>query len=148
MSEAVILLSMVAIFALLAMVLKLPIGVSLVFSALSGALLGGEGIALRHLVEGSFGYFDTILIIVSAMIFMKALQASGILDTITAILLKTFYKRTGTKVDIQREIFEDRVISHLLQMILKSWKKPKSGGEKDILLGWYNEAVNKILFLL
>lgn len=93
MSEAVILLLMVAIFALLAMVLKLPIGVSLVFSALSGALLGGEGIALRHLVEGSFGYFDTILIIVSAMIFMKALQASGILDTITAILLKTFYKR-------------------------------------------------------
>jgi TRAP-type C4-dicarboxylate transport system permease large subunit len=76
--------------------LKLPIGVSLVFSALAGALLGGEGLALRHLVEGSFGYFDTILIIVTAMIFMKVLQASGILDTITAILLKTFYKRKVT----------------------------------------------------
>jgi len=84
---------MVAIFAVLAMGLKLPIGVSLVFSALAGALLGGEGLALHHLVEGSFGYFDTILIIVTAMIFMKVLQASGILDTITAVLLKTFYRK-------------------------------------------------------
>jgi GntP family gluconate:H+ symporter len=92
-SEATIFLLMVAIFALLAMILKLPIGVSLAFSALAGSLLGGEGIGLRHLVEGSFGYFDTILIIVTAMIFMKVLQASGILDTITSLLLRTFYKK-------------------------------------------------------
>jgi GntP family gluconate:H+ symporter len=92
-SEAAIFLLMVAIFALLAMVLKLPIGVSLAFSALAGSLLGGEGIGLRHLIEGSFGYFDTILIIVTAMIFMKVLQASGILDTITSHLLRTFYKK-------------------------------------------------------
>ena len=96
MPEYAIFLLMVAIFAILAMGLKLPIGVSLVFSAIAGALLGGEGLALRHLVEGSFGYFDTILIIVTAMIFMKVLQASGILDTITAILLKTFYRRKVT----------------------------------------------------
>jgi len=92
-SEAAIFLLMVAIFVLLAMLLKLPIGVSLAFSALAGSLLGGKGIGLRHLVEGSFGYFDTILIIVTAMIFMKVLQASGILDTITSILLRTFYKK-------------------------------------------------------
>jgi GntP family gluconate:H+ symporter len=93
MPEYAIFLLMIAIFVVLAMSLKLPIGVSLVFSALAGALLGGEGLALRHLVEGSFGYFDTILIIATAMIFMKVLQASGILDTTTAILIKTFYKR-------------------------------------------------------
>jgi TRAP-type C4-dicarboxylate transport system permease large subunit len=93
MPDYLVFLLMVAIFAFLAMILKLPIGVSLALSALSGALLGGEGIALRHLVEGGFGYFDTILIIVTAMIFMKSLQASGILDSITAALLKTFYKR-------------------------------------------------------
>ena len=93
MPEYAVFLLMVAIFAVLAMGLKLPIGVSLVFSALAGALLGGEGLALHHLVEGSFGYFDTILIIVTAMIFMKVLQASGILDTITAVLLKTFYRK-------------------------------------------------------
>jgi len=84
---------MVGIFVVLAMVFKLPIGISLACSAVAGALLGGEGLALRHLVEGSFGYFETILIILSAMIFMKVLQASGILDTITAYLLKTFYRK-------------------------------------------------------
>lgn len=88
-----IFLLMVALFALQAMVFRLPIGVALAFSALAGSLLGGEGIALRHLIEGSFGYFDTILIIVTAMIFMKVLQDSGILDTITSLLLRTFYRR-------------------------------------------------------
>ncbi len=96
MPEYAIFLSMVVIFAILAMGLKLPIGVSLVFSALAGTLLGGEGLTLRRLVGGGFGCFGTILIIVTAMIFMKVLQASGILDTITAILLKTFYKRKVT----------------------------------------------------
>jgi TRAP-type C4-dicarboxylate transport system permease large subunit len=95
-SEAIIFLLMVGIFAILAMVLKLPIGVSLALAALAGALLGGEGLALRHLVEGSFGYFETILIILSAMIFMKVLQASGIMDSITAVLLKTFYRKKIT----------------------------------------------------
>lgn len=93
MPEYLVLLLMVAIFALLAMILKLPIGVSLALSALAGSLLGGQGIALRHLIEGSFGYFNTILIIVTAMIFMKVLQASGILDTVTSLMLKTFYRR-------------------------------------------------------
>ena len=93
MPEAAVFLLMVGIFAFLAMVFKLPIGISLACSAVAGAFLGGEGFALRHLVEGSFTYFETILIIFSAMIYMKVLQASGILDTITAYLLKTFYKK-------------------------------------------------------
>lgn len=93
MPEYVIFFLMVASFVILAMILKLPIGVSLAISALFGSILGGEGFALRHLVEGSFVYFDTILLIFTAMIFMKVLEASGILDTITALLLKTFYQR-------------------------------------------------------
>lgn len=93
MSEAVIFILMVGIFVILAMVLKLPIGISLALAALSGAILGGEGLALRHLVEGSFGYFETILIILTAMLFMKVLQVSGILDSIAAFLLKAFYRR-------------------------------------------------------
>ncbi len=93
MPEYAILLIMVGIFALLAMGGKLPIGISLAISALGGALLSGQGFALRHLVEGGFGYFDTTLIIVTAMIFMQVLKVSGILDTVTAVLLKTFYRR-------------------------------------------------------
>lgn len=93
LTEAVIFLLMVGIFALLAMLLKLPIGISLAIAALSGAIMGGEGLAIRHLVEGSFGYFETILIILTAMLFMKVLQESGILDSIAAFLLKTFHRR-------------------------------------------------------
>ncbi|MFQ6068924.1 MAG: TRAP transporter large permease subunit [Candidatus Aminicenantales bacterium] len=93
MPDSLIFLLMVAVFVLAAMLLKLPIGVSLAISALSGALVGGKGIALRHLVEGSFVYFDTILLILTAMIFMKVLEASGLLDAITSHLLRLFYKR-------------------------------------------------------
>lgn len=92
MPDFLILLLMVAVFVLLAAVFKLPMGISLALSALAGALAGGEGIALRHLVEGAFGFFDIILIIASAMIFMKVLQESGILDSLVAAILKAFYK--------------------------------------------------------
>lgn len=93
MPDYLILLLMVAVFVLLATVLKLPMGISLALSALAGSLAGGEGIALRHLVEGAFGFFDIILIIASAMIFMKVLQESGILDSLVAAILKALYKR-------------------------------------------------------
>ncbi|MGA2587917.1 MAG: SLC13 family permease [Candidatus Aminicenantales bacterium] len=92
MAEPLILLLMLAAFILFAVLFKIPMGVSLALAALAGALAGGEGIALRHLVEGAFGFFDIILIIASAMIFMKVLQESGILDGLVAAILKTFHK--------------------------------------------------------
>jgi TRAP-type C4-dicarboxylate transport system permease large subunit len=92
MPEYLILLLMVGAFILLAVLFKLPMGVSIALSALAGALAGGEGIALRHLIEGAFGFFDLILIIASAMLFMKVLQESGILDSLVAVILKTFYR--------------------------------------------------------
>jgi TRAP-type C4-dicarboxylate transport system permease large subunit len=91
--EYLIFLLMVAVFMVMVMALKLPMGVSLALSALAGSLAGGEGIGLRHLIEGSFGFFDIILIIVTAMIFMKVLEASGILDTLAAIIIKAFYRK-------------------------------------------------------
>jgi len=92
MPEYLILLLMVGVFILLAVLFKLPMGVSIALSAMAGALAGGEGIALRHLIEGAFGFFDLILIIASAMLFMKVLQESGILDSLVAVILKTFYR--------------------------------------------------------
>jgi GntP family gluconate:H+ symporter len=92
MPEYLILLLMVGVFIVLAIPLKLPMGFAIALSALAGALAGGQGFALRHLVEGAFGFFDIILIIASAMIFMKVLQESGILDSLVAVLLKTFYR--------------------------------------------------------
>jgi GntP family gluconate:H+ symporter len=92
MPEWLVFLFMVAVFVLLAMAAKFPIGISLALSALAGALFAGEGPALRHLVEGAFGYFDTILIILTATVFIKVLQDAGILDTVTALMLKAFYR--------------------------------------------------------
>ena len=92
MPEYLVFLFMVAVFVLLAMAAKFPIGISLALAALAGSVFAGEGLSLRHLIEGGFGYFDIILIILTATLFIKVLEASGILDTVTAWLLKTFYK--------------------------------------------------------
>jgi TRAP-type C4-dicarboxylate transport system permease large subunit len=90
--ELIILLAMLAVFALGVFLAKLPSGVALVLSAVVGALVAGEGIPLRHLVEGSFGYLDAILIIATAMIFMKVLDASGALGTLGHLLMKWLYR--------------------------------------------------------
>ena len=90
--EYAIFLLMVAVFVLAAALLKWPIGLCLMAAALAGAVAGGEGVPLRHLVEGSFGFFDVILIILAAVLFMKVLQASGVLDSLAAVLLETFYR--------------------------------------------------------
>lgn len=90
MSEPLILLVMVGAFAALALGARVPLGVALALAAIAGALAGGQGLALRHLVEGAFGFFDVSLILASAMIFMKVLEASGALDALTAAILRTF----------------------------------------------------------
>lgn len=96
MSEPLVLLLMVGAFAALVLRFKLPLGVALALAAVAGALAGGQGLALRHLVEGAFGFFDIILILASAMIFMTALEASGTLDALAAAILRVFRKsRTG-----------------------------------------------------
>jgi GntP family gluconate:H+ symporter len=90
--ELLILLLMLAVFALSVFLLKLPSGVALVFAAIVGALAGGEGVPLRHLIEGSFGYLDAILIIATAMVFMKVLDGSGALGTLGYLLMKSLYR--------------------------------------------------------
>ena len=48
--------------------------------------------ALRHLVEGMFAYVDTIMVIATAMIFMKVIQESGALDAIASLIIQRFHK--------------------------------------------------------
>jgi TRAP-type C4-dicarboxylate transport system permease large subunit len=90
--ELLILIAMLAAFALSVFLLKLPAGVALMLAAITGALVGGEGVPVRHLVEGSFGFLEAILIIATAMIFMKVVDATGALRTISYGLIKSFYK--------------------------------------------------------
>ncbi len=90
--ELIILISMLAVFALSVFVIKMPAGVSLIISAITGALLAGHGIPVRLLVEGGFGFLEAILIIATAMIFMKIMEASGALAQISFGIVKTFHK--------------------------------------------------------
>jgi TRAP-type C4-dicarboxylate transport system permease large subunit len=82
-----ILAIMLGVFVLCAMILRVPTGLSLVVASISGALVGGAGFPLRHLVEGGFAYIDPILIIATAMVFMGGLDESGALRSISRGLL-------------------------------------------------------------
>lgn len=90
--ELLVLIIMLAAFASGVFLFKLPAGVSLMLAAVSGALAAGEGVPIRHLVEGSFGFLEAILIISTAMIFMKVMDATGALRTISYGLVKTFHR--------------------------------------------------------
>ncbi len=91
--QLIIFLVMVIVFALGCFKFKLPVGISMMLAAIAGAISGGYGIPIRHLVEGTFGYLDTILVIATAMIFMKSIQKSGALDAISALFIEKFHKR-------------------------------------------------------
>lgn len=93
MSEPLVFFTMALAFVGAAAVGRLPIGISLMAAAVVGGLAGGEGVPVRHLVEGGFGYFDLLLIILSAILFMKVLQAAGVLDSLAAGILRAFHRR-------------------------------------------------------
>jgi TRAP-type C4-dicarboxylate transport system permease large subunit len=84
---------MVGGFVLLVLVFRCPKGVALALSSALGALVAGQGFPIRHLVEGAFGYLDPILIIATAMIFMKVIEESGALGTISRQIVEAFHRR-------------------------------------------------------
>jgi GntP family gluconate:H+ symporter len=84
---------MVGSFVLCAMALKLPIGIALITASIAGALVAGEGIPIRHLVEGTFLYFDPILIIATAMIFMEVIRQAGALGSISRFIIIRMHHR-------------------------------------------------------
>lgn len=90
--ELIVFLVMIAIFMLGCFLFKLPVGVSMMLSAIGGCLAGGEGLPIRHLVEGTFSYVDTILVIATAMVFMKVVEKSGTLDALSVLIIKRFHK--------------------------------------------------------
>lgn len=84
---------MVGVFFAGCFAFKLPVSVSMVASAVVGTLVGGRGIPVRHLVEGTFGYLDTILVIACAMIFMKVIQGIGTLDALSSVIIRRYHKK-------------------------------------------------------
>ncbi len=91
--EGVYTIVMVGVFAIASFVFKQPIAVALAIAAMVGALVSGNGVPIDHLVEGSFGYLDTILTIVCAMIFMKTVQHIGLMEAVAAWVIRKFRNR-------------------------------------------------------
>lgn len=91
--ELILFVVMVAVFITGCFKFKLPVSISLVISSIIGMVISGNGFSIRHLVEGTFGYLDTILVIASAMMFMKVIQESGALDALSALIIEKFHKK-------------------------------------------------------
>ncbi|MDO5116308.1 MAG: TRAP transporter large permease subunit [Synergistaceae bacterium] len=83
-------LLMIGVFAFGAFRWNLPIAVAMALATIAGALVAGKGVPLRHIVEGEFGYINTILVIATAMMFMKAVLAIGLLDSLSAWMIHRF----------------------------------------------------------
>jgi len=88
--ELILFIVMVGVFVLCAFAIKLPVSLSMLAASLAGLLASGNGLGIRHLVEGTFGYVDTILVIATAMAFMRAVQESGALDALSIVIIKRF----------------------------------------------------------
>jgi len=69
---------------------KVPIGLYIFFAAIIGALAGGEGIPIRHLVEGAFTFLDIVAIIITASIFIVIQRESGAMNIIVRDIISTF----------------------------------------------------------
>lgn len=91
-TELIIFLAMVGTFLVCAAVAKLPSGVGLVAAAIVGTIVGGFGVPIADLAEGTFAFLDTILTIACAMVYMKCIQNSGMLDALNRVIIKRFNK--------------------------------------------------------
>ena len=93
LAEPLTLAAMVVCFGALAVRAGWPIGIALAAGAWAGAALNGHYWPLRHLVEGAFSYLDPILVIATAMIFMRVLADSGALASVGRVVERSFGTR-------------------------------------------------------
>jgi len=82
--------AMVGVMLLLMLWRRQPIGIALLGGAVAGALVNGNGLPVRHLVEGAFTYFDPLLIIFTALLFMRILQENGALGALAGQIVGSF----------------------------------------------------------
>lgn len=71
---------------------KLPNILCMLLAAVAGALAAGQGVPLRHLVEGMFMFFDLVVTILTATIFVGVVRESGALHGLIADLIRWFHK--------------------------------------------------------
>jgi TRAP-type C4-dicarboxylate transport system permease large subunit len=96
--ELLVLVVMVGVFVGVFFLLRQPVAIGLMVAAVAGAVVAGEGLPWRQLVEGTFAFFDLILIIATAMVYMKMLEQSGVLHTLGRQVTERFHRRPGLLV--------------------------------------------------
>ena len=85
--DALLLMLTAGCFVALVVAAKLPVSLSLAATSVVLALAAGNGFPLGHLVEGMFSYLDVVLVLLAAMIFMKVIEANGLLTELTQSLV-------------------------------------------------------------
>jgi len=92
-TSAEIILAVMVVTYVAARIFKISTELSMFAAALTGALAGGAGVPVRHIVEGAFTYFDIILIFITATLFMNLLKQSGGVAFVVRRILIRFHKR-------------------------------------------------------
>jgi CitMHS family citrate-Mg2+:H+ or citrate-Ca2+:H+ symporter len=88
----IILAVMVIVFVLAMKLLKLRTEIAMLLSSIGGMLAGKFWFEPRQLIEGTFTFFDIMLMVITATIFLNTLKESGILYSMVRSLVKTFYR--------------------------------------------------------
>ena len=91
---SMVLAVMVIVFALASWKLKSP-ELSMVVTAIAGALAGGLGFPVRLLVEGTFTYFDVAFTFLTASIFINFYSETGAMDALVARWWSAFTAPSG-----------------------------------------------------
>ena len=85
------LLLMAVVLVMLVVVAKWPVSLSLAATSVLILLLAGDGgLHVDKLVEGMFGYLDVGLVLIAAMVFMKIIEANGLLAELTRAIIVAF----------------------------------------------------------
>ncbi|EEX48186.1 MULTISPECIES: hypothetical protein [Jonquetella] len=92
---SIVLAAMVVTFALASWKLKSP-EISMVITAVVGALVGRLGFPVRLLVEGTFTYFDVAFTFLTASIFINFYKETGAMDTLVRKMVDRFYDSRWT----------------------------------------------------
>ena len=91
-SATIVLAAMVAAYAA-AKALKVSTELAIFAAAVVGALAGGAGFPVRHIVEGAFTYLDICLIFITATLFMNLLKESGGVAFVVRRVLARFHRK-------------------------------------------------------
>lgn len=89
---SLIFLVMIAVF-MVAWWRGLPHILSMFLAGIAGALAAGEGIPLRHLAEGTFMFFDLVVTILTATVFVGVVRESGAMHGMIADMIRRFHKQ-------------------------------------------------------